>query len=101
MLYPVDGSAPRPIRGVETGDFPAGWSADGNNLYFYRRGETPVRVFRVEMPTGKRTLWKQITAPDPAGITGIAPVIVDAKADAYVYGATRILSTLYLVEGLK
>jgi hypothetical protein len=61
----------------------------------------PVRVFRVEMGSGNRTLWKQITAPDPAGITGIAPVIVSTKGDSYVYGATRILSTLYLVDGLK
>jgi hypothetical protein len=53
------------------------------------------------MGSGNRTLWKQITAPDPAGITGIAPVIVSTKGDSYVYGATRILSTLYLVEGLK
>jgi Tol biopolymer transport system component len=101
VLYSVDGSTPKPIPGVQTGDFPAGWSADGKTLYFYRRGEMPVRVFRVEMGSGNRTLWKQITAPDPAGITGIAPVIVSTKGDSYVYGATRILSTLYLVDGLK
>jgi hypothetical protein len=31
----------------------------------------------------------------------MAPVIVSANGSAYVYGATRILSTLYLVDGLK
>jgi hypothetical protein len=49
----------------------------------------------------KRTLGREISPPDPGGITGIAPVVVSPKGDAYVYGATRILSTLYLVDGLK
>jgi DNA-binding beta-propeller fold protein YncE len=100
-IYPVAGGEVKPVAGAEHGDYPAGWSDDGKSVYVYRRGESPVHVFRIDVATGKRTLWKQIAPPDPAGITGIAPVIVSADGSAYVYGATRILSTLYLVEGLK
>jgi predicted Ser/Thr protein kinase len=100
-IYLVDGGASRAVAGAETGDYPAGWSADGKSVWAYRRGETPMRVFHIDLATGKRTLWKQISPPDPAGITGIAPVIVAPNGDAYVYNATRILSTLYLVDGLK
>ncbi len=100
-VYSVAKGAGQPVAGAELGDSPAGWSADGKSIYVYRRGESPVRVFRIDLADGKRTVWKQISPPDPAGITGIAPVIVSQKGDAYVYGATRILSTLYLVEGLK
>jgi hypothetical protein len=32
-------------------------------VYVYRRGENPVRVFRIDLATGKRTLWKQISPP--------------------------------------
>jgi WD40 repeat protein len=100
-IYSIDGGPPRPVKGIERGDYPSGWSADGGSVWVYRRGENPVRVFRIDLATGQRTLWKQISPPDPGGITGIAPVIVSPKGDAYVYSATRILSTLYLVEGLK
>jgi hypothetical protein len=101
MIYPTAGGTAKSLPGSELDDFPAGWSADGMSVYVYRRGENPVRVFRIDLASGKRTLWKQISPPDPAGITGIAPVIVSPRGDAYIYGATRILSTLYLVEGLK
>ncbi|HET9795517.1 MAG TPA: protein kinase [Thermoanaerobaculia bacterium] len=100
-LYSVDGKSPRPVPGAEPGDAPAGWSTDGASVYVYRRGETPMHIFRVELASGKRTPWKEISPPDPGGITGVAPVIVGSNGDSYVYGATRILSTLYLVEGLK
>ena len=100
-ILPVSGGAARPVAGAETGDFPAGWTADGRGIYVYRRGENPVRVFQIDLATGKRTLWRQISPPDPAGVTGIAPVMVSANGSTYVYGATRILSTLYFVEGLK
>jgi hypothetical protein len=58
-------------------------------------------VYRVDLATGNRELWKTISAPDPAGITGIAPVIVVMDGKSYGYGVTRILSALYLVDGLK
>ena len=100
-IYSIDGGPSRPVKGIERGDYPSGWSADGGSVWVYRRGENPVRVFRIDLATGQRTLWKQISPPDPGGITGIAPVIVSPKGDAYVYAATRIYSTLYLVDGLK
>ena len=100
-LYPLDGSGSHPIPGGQPGDAPAGWSGDGKTIYVYRRGELPCRVFRIDLATGKRELWKELLPPDPAGVTGIAPVVVSADGSAYVYGATRILSALYLVDGLK
>ncbi len=99
--YSIGGGAVRPINGSEKGDTSVGWSADGANVLVGRRGENPFPIFRIDLASGKRTLWKQISPPDPGGITGIAPVIVRPGGDSYVYGATRILSTLYLVEGLK
>ncbi len=45
-IYPVDGGAPRPLAGFETGESPILWSADGGSLYAYRRGEAPAQVFK-------------------------------------------------------
>jgi len=99
--YPISGGAPAPVPGGQPRESAAGWSADGQTVFVYRRSGSSTMVSRIDLTTGKRELWKTITAPDPAGITGIAPVAVVLDGKSYAYGVTRILSTLYLVDGLK
>jgi hypothetical protein len=101
MIYPVSGGKPFSVPGSEPRESGAGWSSDGRSVYVYRREGGSSTVFRIDLSTGKREVWKTITAPDSAGITGVAPVIVVMDGKAYAYGVTRILSTLYLVDGLK
>jgi len=100
-IYSMTGGAPVPVPGSAPREYPAGWSTDGRAVYVYLRGGSSAPVYRVDLATGKRELWKTINAPDSAGITGIAPVIVVMDGKSYAYGVTRILSTLYLVDGLK
>ena len=100
-IYSFAGESPVPVPEGQPNERPAGWSGDGRAVYVYRRGGSTAPVYRVDLATGKRELWKTINAPDPAGITGIAPVIVVMDGKAYAYGVTRILSNLYLVDGLK
>ena len=100
-LFSLSGAAPVPVPGGQPRESPAGWSSDGRTVYLHMRAGSSDPVYRVDLATGKRELWKTITAPDPAGITGIAPVIVVMDGKSYAYGVTRILSTLYLVDGLK
>jgi Tol biopolymer transport system component len=101
MVFPLSGGAPVPVPGGLPREYPAGWSSDGRAVYVYRRAGSSNPVYRIDLTSGKRELWKTITAPDPAGITGIAPVIVVMDGKSYAYGVTRILSTLYLVDGFK
>jgi dipeptidyl aminopeptidase/acylaminoacyl peptidase len=100
-LYPVTGRAPRPVRGLEAGEAPIRWSADGRSLYAYRRGDLPARIYRVELGSGRRTLWREVMPADPAGIYDIDPVLVSPDGAAYAYTYSRVLSELYLVEGLE
>ena len=37
-LVPVEGGEPRPLTGMEKGDWPIQWSADGQTLYIVRWG---------------------------------------------------------------
>jgi hypothetical protein len=67
----------------------------------YRREGGSSIVSRIDLPSGKRETWKTITAPDSAGITGVAPVLVVQDGKSYAYGVVRILSTLYLADGIK
>ncbi len=100
-LYSIAGGEPRPIPGFAVADSPIAWSADGRSLYIYRYGELPAQVYRLEIETGQKKLWKQLMPSDPAGVNIVFPILVTPDGKSYVYGHRRILSDLYLVEGLK
>jgi Tol biopolymer transport system component len=100
-IYPVDGGPPRPIAGLEGNDIPFQWSADGRSL-FVRSGTpaNPLRVFRLELGSGRRSIWKDLLPPDPAGLVQLSPVVTP-DGGAYAYGYVRILSDLYEIDGLR
>ncbi len=100
-LYPVAGGDPRLLPGAEPSELPTGWSADGSEVFVILRGEIPARVFRIDIATGKRTLWKSVEPADSAGIDTIGRVNLSLDTKSYVYSYVRTLSDLYMVEGLK
>jgi Tol biopolymer transport system component len=100
-LYPLEGGEPTPLPGLSFDETPAQWSADGRYLYVYRRRDVPAKVWKLEIATGKRELWKEVMPADGAGIATVAPVIPTPDGRAYVYSYFRTLSDLYVVEGLK
>jgi Tol biopolymer transport system component/predicted Ser/Thr protein kinase len=100
-LFPVNGGDAKLVPGVQPGEFPTAWSSDGHSLFVMERGQIPAQVFRVEVATGQRTFWKSFEPADSAGIDTIRGVLVSADNKAYVYGYSRTLSDLYLVQGLK
>jgi eukaryotic-like serine/threonine-protein kinase len=100
-LYRLSGGEPQPIPGILEDESPVGWTADGKSIYVYKRGLYPARIFRLEISSGKRELWKELTPPDPAGISNVAPPAIAADGKTYAYSYNRILSDLFLAEGLK
>jgi hypothetical protein len=100
-LYPVEGGDPRPIAGLADGEAPIQWSADGRSLFVGRWDETPVRIYRLDLATGRRDLWRQILSSDSTGVVRTPLVLPSRDGRAYAYSYLRILSDLYMVEGLK
>jgi Tol biopolymer transport system component/predicted Ser/Thr protein kinase len=100
-LFQAAAGDPRPINGLEAGDLPMCFTQDGHSLYIYRTGEVPAKVYRLDLASGKKTLWKQIVPLDPTGVSTIGPILMTPDGKTYVYGFHRTLGDLYLVEGLK
>ena len=100
-LYPIDGGAATPVNGVEKGEIPVQWSADGASLLVHRPTGLPARVHRVTLATGARELWREFAPSDPAGVYKIAPVLVTPNGDAWAYNAMRTLADLYVAEGMN
>jgi serine/threonine protein kinase len=100
QVFPVDGGDGRAVPGLQPGDKPGGWSPDARSLFVYR-DSLPVQVFRVELASGRRELWRQLIPPDPSGIRRIGTVLISRDLRAYAYTYQRFLSDLYLVDGLR
>jgi len=100
-LFPVPAGEARPIPGLADGELPVSWSEDANILYIYLPSDLPAKVYRLNLNNGQRTLWKQLMPPDPAGVEYVGPILPTPDGRAYVYGYRRMLSDLYVVDGLK
>lgn len=100
-LYPIAGGEPKLVNGMDTGDIPVNFSSDGHSIFLYRTGEIPAKVYRLELASGKKSVWKEIAPLDPTGIRTIGPVLMTPDGKTYVYGFHRTVGDLYLVEGLR
>jgi tRNA A-37 threonylcarbamoyl transferase component Bud32 len=103
FILPVDGGKPAPFKGLEKGDVLIQWSADGRHLFASRPEETPGKIVRIEIKTGKRELWKELMPPDPAGVVRASDWVTIARdGRSYAYCYPRVVaSDLYVLEGVK
>jgi hypothetical protein len=51
--------------------------------------------------TGERRPWKTIQPADPVGIDTVLRILVTPDGKSYCHDYVRVLSELYIVEGLK
>jgi Tol biopolymer transport system component len=96
-----EGGTPRALAGLEPGTVPIRFSQDGSALYAFRPGELPIKILRCDLASGRAAPFLQLTPADPAGVTGIFSALLTADARGYAYGYRRVLSDLYLVDGLR
>jgi Tol biopolymer transport system component len=98
-------TTPRPLAGYQDGDVPLQWSGDGRFLYVREAGNLALRIYRLDVTTGARQLWKALVPPDPAVLIDIGSdpgqvrITPDGKSYAYTYWTFE--GELYLAEGLK
>jgi hypothetical protein len=97
----VKGGEPQPIPGVQTNERIARFTADGKSVFVYNFAGLPCMITRIDLATGKRTVWKQIVPADAARVDAIGGINITPDAKSYVYSYPRTLSDLYVVEGLK
>jgi serine/threonine protein kinase/Tol biopolymer transport system component len=103
-LSPIDGTKSAPIPGLEMGEVPIQWSADGRGLYVRGSGDFTTNIYRIDLSSGRRELRKEIV-PDQVGFTGfeVTPGGIQITPDgkSYVYTYWTALRDLFLAEGVK
>ncbi len=100
-LYPIAGGEPQKFNVVTNPNERVMSFFDGGKSVLLRTVTIPVQITRVDIATGRRELWKEIAPADPAGVLSIPGIRFSADGKSYAYSIGRLLSDLYVVDGLK
>ncbi len=102
QLYRPSGELLRELPGFPPEDIPLQWSADGRELFVSSLEGLPVKVWRLDVATGQRRLWKELMPADLVGVSRLNNVCVSPDGKTYAYSFLRVLSSdLYFMEGWK
>ncbi|MFI5069727.1 MAG: protein kinase [Terriglobales bacterium] len=100
-LYPLTGGDPRPFPTVlHEEDRVMRFDPDGKSVLVSQRG-IPTTISRVFLDDGRREQIRQIAPVDLAGVEDIYHPVLSADTKSYAYSYYRVLSELWVVEGLK
>lgn len=109
LLYSGEGKELQLRHDLAPGSEPLIFSPDSRLLYFRLYGASatafgspiPVPLYRLDLATGKKTLWRELAPPDRAGVENIVKVCITPDARFYAYSYKRCENDLYLVDGLR
>ena len=100
-LYPLDGGQSRVLESTQPGDIPVQWSEDGQFIYVYTKDKLPADVDRIDIESGERELLMQLAPLDAAGVFNIDMLHITRDGRYYVFSFRRLLSDLYIIDGLR
>jgi hypothetical protein len=96
-MYPLEGGAPRPIKGLKEDEQVEAWGKNPLPLYVAaREGPVVISLSRLDPMTGRRQFWRRLIPSDPAGVRELADLYIAPDAQAYGYSYYRLLSQLYI-----
>jgi hypothetical protein len=99
-IYDVNGGPPTPLTVLAPNDTPIEWTPDGKSLYVSSGDGVPRVVDRLDLATGRRTRVLEVNAREKAGLR-LSVLALSPDARYYVHTYARLLSDLFVVEGLK
>jgi eukaryotic-like serine/threonine-protein kinase len=98
LMFPTAGGSPHPLQGLSSEDKIIRFSGDDHSLFVLDDENASGKIYRVDLGTGRRELWKTLTPADPAGIREFKTALLTPDGKYYVYGLTRSLTSLYLTH---
>jgi hypothetical protein len=67
----------------------------------HRYEERQPQLWKVDIATGKSTLWKKLSPPNLVGLLDITPIRVSPDCQSYAYSPLNVLSQVSLATGLR
>ena len=91
-----------PIPGIQPGEFPIAWTADGRHVFTQTPSATGFTIYKIDVSSGTREVWQIIKPKDQIGLrpAGIATAITpDGRWMAFTYSMQ--VGQLYRSDTLK
>ena len=99
-IYRISDGQAQSVPGMTAEDVPVQWSDDGSALFVARGPGQPWVIERADIATGRRMHSIEIRAHDAAGLR-LSLIDVSPNGKYYVHSYSRLLTDLFVVEGLK
>jgi Tol biopolymer transport system component len=101
-LLVLDGGEPTLVPGVALEDAIAGWTSDERFVYVRRGGRgVSASIERLDITTGRSEKWKELVPADRTGLIEVGLPIIAHDGRSYAYSTARLVSELFLAEGMK
>jgi len=91
--------APPAAARLTGGGTPVHWNADGRSILVAM--DSPIRIDRLELASGRRTLWRAFPEAGRLGMGGGTEIALTPNEDSWVVGYQRFFSELVVVEGVR
>lgn len=88
------------VGGFAADEYPVAWTTDMRGLVFIDPLDMPMRVQRLDLATGARSLLASLTPPDASGVNRMTLSYWNDGRKAYVYNYTKELTQLFTVTGV-
>jgi hypothetical protein len=103
LICRVDGAGrAKTIEGAQPSDQLVQWNADGKSMIVRGAEEMPLTLYKIDLATGRRERWKQLTPADMTGFlefgTGQTGVRVTPDERCYTYTYYSDLETLVQID---
>ncbi|HYJ33665.1 MAG TPA: protein kinase [Candidatus Binatia bacterium] len=96
FMVPRQGGPWRELASLGPEENPYHWSADEQSVMVCKRG-IPLRVERMNLETGRRTLFAEISPPNLTGLESVFLTDISADDRSYAYDANWRRSTMYAI----
>ncbi|MRR13344.1 hypothetical protein EG835_13020 [bacterium] len=101
LFCSVEGGEPRRLTTSPRALVPIAWIDEGRQLLAFARNVPAAEVVRLDPETGISIPVRKLGPSDPAGVIGIPTVRVTPDGRTWAWSYARLLSELYVAEGLK
>ncbi len=100
FIYPAQGGDPQPVAGPPEEGFPCQSAPDGRSFCVVEKHGLTFTFFTRDIRTGRREVRGKVTPADSAGLLEVHPILAE-NGKSYVYSYSRLLTHLWVEEGLK
>jgi eukaryotic-like serine/threonine-protein kinase len=101
VFFSAEGQPVALSHDLPPGSEPSVFSSDSRFLFAFGLGQIPTPVYRLDLTTGKKQLWKELAPADRSGLESMGIVRLSADGRSYAYSYSRCQNDLYLVTGLR